>query len=156
MGEQPAKAAALEAARRRRMRKRLGAAIGAGVLVLAVVGGAVLATGGNDSKVASSANSSAARLLSTTTTTAATLPSAAGKPCVAVSDPLPAGAPDVPVQVGPAPTTLVSQDLKPGDGAVVTAANTLSVNYIGVACSTARSSTRRIREASLRASRSHR
>lgn len=130
-----AKAAALEAARRRRMRKRLGAAIGAGVLVLAVVGGAVLATGGKDSKVASSANSNAA-LLSSTTTTQAALPSAAGKPCVAVTDPLPTGAPDVPVQVGPPPTALVTQDLKQGDGAVVTAANTLSVNYIGVACST--------------------
>ena len=132
-----AKAAALEAARRRRMRKRLGASIGAGVLVLAVVGGALLATGGKDSKVTSTANSNAEALLSTTTTTTEpALPSAAGKPCVALADPLPAGAPDVPIQVGPAPTTLVSQDLKPGDGAVVTAANTLSVNYIGVACST--------------------
>jgi peptidylprolyl isomerase len=75
-------------------------------------------------------------LPSTSATTAPALPSAAGKPCVALADPLPAGAPDVPVQVGPPPTALVSQDLKAGDGAVVTAANTLSVNYIGVACST--------------------
>ena len=47
-----------------------------------------------------------------------------------------AGAPDVPVKVGPPPTALVSEDLKVGDGAAVTAANTLSVNYIGVSCST--------------------
>jgi peptidylprolyl isomerase len=53
-----------------------------------------------------------------------------------VSDPLPSGSPDVPVKVGPPPTALVSEDLKVGDGAVVTAANTLSVNYIGVSCST--------------------
>ena len=55
---------------------------------------------------------------------------------MAVADPLPTGAPDVPVQVGPAPTTLVKQDLKEGTGATVAAGDTVTVNYIGVACST--------------------
>lgn len=68
--------------------------------------------------------------------TVAALPSAAGKPCVALADPLPAGAPEVPVAVGPPPTQLVSQDLVPGTGATVEAASTVTVDYIGVACST--------------------
>ncbi len=62
--------------------------------------------------------------------------SAAGKPCLAVADPLPPGAPAVPVKVGPPPTQLVAEDLKAGTGAVVTADQSLKVNYIGVSCST--------------------
>ena len=52
------------------------------------------------------------------------------------ADPLPAGAPNVPVQVGPPPTTLVKQDLVVGTGAEVQAGDTVTVNYIGVSCST--------------------
>jgi peptidylprolyl isomerase len=78
----------------------------------------------------------AAGASSTTSATTAAAPSAAGKPCVAVADPLPAGAPQVPVAVGPPPTTLVSQDLVPGTGAAVEATSTITVDYIGVACST--------------------
>jgi hypothetical protein len=72
----------------------------------------------------------------TSPATAGGLPSAAGKPCVAVADPLPAGAPQVPVAVGPPPAKLVSQDLVPGTGAPVEATSTITVDYIGVACST--------------------
>jgi peptidylprolyl isomerase len=118
------------------MRRRLGAAIAVGVLVLAVVGAAAF-VGGSDSKKPAAATSSsnpAASLVPSSTT--APLASASGKPCVAVTDPLPAGAPAVPVKVGPPPAALVSEDLKPGTGAVVTATNTLTVNYIGVSCST--------------------
>lgn len=131
-----AKAAAIEAARRRKNRKRLGAALGLGVLVIAIVGAAAFTGGSSSSSTTTTVNPNASLVSSTTGTTAPALPSAAGLPCVAVSDPLPAGAPDVPVKVGPPPTALVSEDLKVGDGAAVTAANTLSVNYIGVACST--------------------
>ncbi len=63
------------------------------------------------------------------------LASAAGKPCVAVADPLPAGAPNVPVKVGPPPTQLVIEDLRVGTGATVAATDTVTVNYIGVSCS---------------------
>lgn len=42
----------------------------------------------------------------------------------------------MPVEVGPPPTSLVSRDLKVGTGAVVPAGATVTVNYIGVACST--------------------
>jgi peptidylprolyl isomerase len=62
--------------------------------------------------------------------------SAAGKPCVALADPLPAGAPEVPVAVGPPPTQLVSEDLVVGTGATVEPTSTITVDYIGVACST--------------------
>jgi peptidylprolyl isomerase len=132
-----AKAAAAEAERRRQTRRRLGAAVTAGVLVMALLGGAVIAAGGGSSSTTTTTVDPNAQLVdSSTTTTAPALPSAAGMPCVALADPLPAGAPDVPIKVGPPPTDLVSEDLKPGDGAEVTAANTLSVNYIGVSCST--------------------
>ena len=71
-----------------------------------------------------------------TTTTGAPAVDAKGKPCVAVVDPLPAGAPAVPVKVGPAPTTLVTEDLTPGTGTEVVATSSVTVDYIGVACST--------------------
>jgi len=61
---------------------------------------------------------------------------AAGRPCVPVSEPLPPGAPAVPVKLGPPPTQLVKEDLKPGTGATVAPGSTVTVNYIGVACST--------------------
>ena len=129
-----AKAAAIEAAKRRKNRRRLGAALGLGVLVIAIVGAASFAGGGSSSTTATTATTFP--LSTIPTTTEAALPSAAGQPCVAVSDPLPEGVPDVPVKVGPPPSDLVSEDLKVGDGAEVTAANTLSVNYVGVSCST--------------------
>ena len=72
----------------------------------------------------------------TTTTTVPFVQSAAQKPCVAVADPLPKGSPAVPVKVGPAPTTLIAEDLNPGTGADVVPASTVKVDYIGVACST--------------------
>ena len=70
------------------------------------------------------------------TTTTVFSQTAAQKPCVAVADPLPKGAPSVPVKVGPAPTTLVIEDLKPGTGADVKATSSVTVDYIGVGCST--------------------
>lgn len=66
----------------------------------------------------------------------AALASSKDKPCVALADPLPAGAPEVPVQVGPPPTELVVEDLTTGTGAEVAATSTVTVDYIGVACST--------------------
>jgi peptidylprolyl isomerase len=110
--------------------------IGAVVLVAALVLGAgigafaILANSSSDSSSVDAAGGS--------TSTLPTVPvdSAAGKPCVAVSDPLPTGAPAVPVEVGPPPSKLVVKDLAPGTGAPVTLKDTLTVNYIGVSCST--------------------
>jgi peptidylprolyl isomerase len=72
---------------------------------------------------------------STTSTPTAEPSSAAGKPCVPVADPIPPGAPDVPVRVGAPPTELVTEDLKAGTGATVGPDDTVTVNYIGVSCS---------------------
>ena len=59
-----------------------------------------------------------------------------GTECVPVADPLPEGAPEVPVQVGAPPTELVIEDLVVGDGTEVTADAQVTVNYVGVACTT--------------------
>jgi peptidylprolyl isomerase len=55
---------------------------------------------------------------------------------VPVSDPIPTGAPVVPVQVGPPPTGLVQEDLIVGTGPAVAPGATVTVDYIGVSCST--------------------
>lgn len=112
--------------------------IGGFVAMVAVV--AVLAIlligGGGGGKKKTDQAASPSTTLGSSTTSEAPKASAAGKPCVPVADPLPAGAPAVPVKVGPPPTTLIMEDLKPGTGAVVATGATLTVNYIGVSCST--------------------
>lgn len=70
--------------------------------------------------------------------TPTTQASATGRPCVPVTDPLPAGAPEVPVEVGPPPQGLLVRDLEAGTGAEVTPGDTVTVHYVGVACSTGR------------------
>lgn len=119
-----AREAALAKARARRRRAII---LALGVAVLVVV--AVFVNSRRDSSTVATSDS-------TTTVPAVDGSSASGKPCVAVTDPLPAGAPQVPVKVGPPPTQLVSEDLKVGTGATVAASDTVTVNYIGVSCST--------------------
>jgi peptidylprolyl isomerase len=121
-------------ARQRRTRQRLivsGSALAIVLAILAVLIGPNL--GSNATSTASTSTSSTSTASTSTSTPAK---SVKGKPCVAVSDPLPAGAPAVPVPTGPPPTTLVKKDLQVGTGAVVTTTQTLSVDYIGVSCST--------------------
>ncbi len=103
-------------------------------VVLAVFALVVGACGGDDDEVADDAP---------TTTVAAPEDTSADDSadgdvatCVAVADPLPEGAPEVPVQEGPAPTELVVEDLVAGDGTEVATGATVTVDYIGVACST--------------------
>lgn len=98
--------------------------VGALLVVLAACG-----SSGGSSKVQSDAQTSS-------TTVADTPASAAGKPCVALADPLPQNAPQVPIEVGPAPTKLVVTELVPGTGAAASAGSTVTVDYIGVSCST--------------------
>jgi len=100
--------------------------LGAAALVVVAI---LFSSRGGTSKVSTSASTS-------TTVPAADGASAAGKPCVPVSDPIPAGAPEVPVKVGPPPAQLVSEDLKVGTGATVAPGASVTVNYIGVSCST--------------------
>ena len=103
------------------------------VAVLLVVG--LFAALSESSGTATAATSTSTTSPSTTAAAGAT-GSAAGKPCVALADPLPAGAPEVDVPVGPPPTSLEVTDIKTGTGPAVTATDKVTVNYIGVSCST--------------------
>lgn len=123
--ERRAREAALARAQARRNR---AVKIGLGVVAALALVLFLSSRGDDDSIDVATTNSS--------TTAPAGNESAAGKACVSVSEPLPAGAPAVPVKVGPAPTSLVKEDLKPGTGATVAPGHTVTVNYIGVSCST--------------------
>ena len=116
---------------RYRRRRRLGLVAVVLVAVLAIGGLGAALIAGNDSSSSAASTSSTA---STTTTTA--LPSVAGQPCVAFDDTLPAGAPAVPIPVGPPPTELVKEDLVTGSGTPAAVGDEITVNYIGVSCST--------------------
>jgi peptidylprolyl isomerase len=132
---------AVEEAQRRTKRQRLTlAAIG---LVLALVVAIVLVarakSNGGSSASSTSTTTSGPTTSSgpSTSSTSTTVPgSVAGKPCVAMTGALPAGAPAVLIPVGPPPKQLVKVDYKIGTGAVVKKSATVTVNYIGVACST--------------------
>lgn len=124
-------AAAAEAARKRQRRQRILGIAGA-VLATIVVLGLVITAVVDDDDSQQVATDDA---IPTTASTAAP-ESAAGKPCVAVSEELPAGAPAVPVREGPPPTELVKEDLQEGSGAAAAEADTITVNYVGVSCST--------------------
>ncbi len=118
------------------------------MVVAAVVVIVVLTRGGSDKKKVSTTATTAPGPTTTAvgpttssgpaTTAAPAAGSAAGKPCVATADPLPAGAPAVPVKVGPPPTELLKEDLKVGAGREVADNDTVTVNYIGVSCSSGR------------------
>jgi peptidylprolyl isomerase len=116
-------AAAVRRHRAQRRRRLIGAAVAAFVILALLVVVLVPAFLIND-------DTKKATVENTNTTTAP-----AGD-CVAVKDPLPKGAPAVPVQVGAPPAELVKKDLKLGTGAVVKPGATITANYIGVACTT--------------------
>ena len=120
-----AEAAARRRAHRRRRLTTLGVIVGATAIITLVV----LFAGGDDGEDVATDDS---------TTIPTAVGSAAGKPCVAVADPLPAGAPAVPVDVGPPPTALVIRDLVVGDGPEIAASSSPQLHYIGVSCSTGR------------------
>jgi len=120
--------------RRDRRRRRL----------LTITGGAIAIVAIGALSVFLSDNTSTTTTVATTTTTLPvtstiappSLPSAAGKPCVDFNDTLPPGAPPVIMPVGDVPTSLVVQDLVTGVGTPVVAGDSVTVNYIGVSCST--------------------
>lgn len=105
-----------ERARRRRRNRVIGAAAG----TLAVIAGIVVLAlsvfgGGGKSKAT---------------------PTVTPGNCVPISpNPPAAGQPTIPPVVGKAPTTLQIKDVKVGTGAVAKKGSSLSVTYIGVACS---------------------
>jgi hypothetical protein len=102
-------------------------AVGAALIVAALV--LVVVLTGDDEDTTTD-------LATATSSTSTPADSAAGKPCVPMADTPPPGAPTVDVKPGPPPTELVTQDLKTGTGAAVKEGDTVTVNYIGVACST--------------------
>jgi peptidylprolyl isomerase len=112
-----------ERADKRQRRRRIGAIAGVLVVVLAVLLALVVAPmAGNDDD---------------NNTAAAPTTVAAGEQCAGLKDPLPKGAPKVDIPPGPAPAALVKRDLKVGTGAEVPeGAQKVTVNYIGIACST--------------------
>jgi hypothetical protein len=112
-------------------RRRLGGAVGVIVLVIVVVLGLTLGGGSNNNTAAPTVPTSA-----DATTTTTTLASVKGKPCVGMKDPLPKGSPAFLLSPGPAPTKLTTQDLKVGTGSVVPKNAKVSMNYVGVTCTT--------------------
>ncbi len=130
-------AAAVRRKERQRRRRRAGATAAIFFIVVAIVLATVIGgMNSNSNNKASSPTTAASNTVPPTTVAA--LASVKGKPCVAVKGSLPKGAPNVPVEVGPPPTTLVKKDLKVGTGAEVKADSTITANYIGVSCSTGR------------------
>ena len=120
-------------ARRRRRNTIIGATVG----TLAVIGGliALIVTlvGGSGKKAVATPL--------TTPTPSSSAPSSPAPPaptkCAAIAPNPPAkGEPTVPPVSGKPPTTLVVKDLKTGTGPAVKAGQTLTVNYVGVSCST--------------------
>ncbi len=128
---------ARKAAQRKRMRWIGGIVIAVAFVVAVVIVLVIQNNNSGSKKVNVSASPTTAASASTSPTTTATVASAAGKPCVAMKGTLPKGAPAVPITPGPPPTTLQTKDIKVGTGATVPkGATKVTVNYIGVSCST--------------------
>ena len=125
----------------RAQRRRRNTIIGAVVATLAVIGGvvglALMLSGGGGKKT------SAADRVSATPTPSATAtvpPPPAPKKCAPITPNPPAkGDPRVPPVTGKAPTKLVVKDLKKGQGKPAKSGDKLTVNYVGVSCSTGKS-----------------
>ena len=120
--------------RRDQLRRRLFTIAGGSIAIVAVA--ALFFVLSDNSSTSTTAATTSTTLSTSTTEPANALPSAAGKPCVEFNDTLPPGAPAVPMPVGDIPSTLVVEDLVSGTGTPVVAADSVTVNYIGVACST--------------------
>jgi len=123
--------AAMAEQKRAENRRRVAWVIGTIAFVAVVL--VVLAVVRNDDDSSTDTASSASSSSSTLTPE---VESAAGKDCVALADPLPTGAPDVPIEPGPPPTELQTTDLTEGTGDPVPEGATVTVDYIGVSCST--------------------
>jgi peptidylprolyl isomerase len=119
-------------------RRRLIITVATPIVVLVIIGVFVLLSEGSgtatDSAAATSTTSTTASTATTSTTPKAE--SAAGKPCVALSELPPPDAPTVDIPLGTPPTTLQIIDVKTGTGPAVTAKDKVTVNYLGVSCST--------------------
>jgi len=123
--------AARQAERKAANRRRLTITVALAAVVAVAVGIWTIA-GGNDDETATTTSTTATP--STSAPTSDTV--ATGTPCVPIAEPLPSGSPTFDVPVGPPPTQLVVEDLVVGDGAEIAPGATVTINYVGVACST--------------------
>lgn len=122
-------------ARRRRRNTIAGAVVATLAVIGAIVGLAIGLSGGGGKKVNAADKVSATPTPSASAS--ATPPPAAPKKCAPIKPNPPAkGDPTVPPVTGKAPTKLVVKDLKKGHGAPAKAGDKLTVNYVGVSCST--------------------
>jgi peptidylprolyl isomerase len=137
VNRQRAAALAAREAKRQAQRRRVMLLGGGAVVLLALVLVFLLTrdSGSDKENLNADEPTKATSVIGSTTSTTA-MASAAGKPCVKVSEPLPPGAPNVGVKEGPPPTSLIKEDIKEGTGATVAAGDTVKANYIGVSCST--------------------
>ena len=126
--------AAVEKHRIRRRRRIIASVVGA-VLVAGLVVAAI-ATRPSGKKVQVSAGTTPNANNATSVPPTTVMASAKGKKCVTLKDKLPKDAPNVPILPGAPPKTLVIRDLKQGTGKVVPKGATVTVGYVGVACST--------------------
>jgi peptidylprolyl isomerase len=119
-------------ARRRRRNTVIGAAVGTLAVIAGLVALVLSLVSGSGSKA-----TVATSPVPTPTPTVSTSALPAPTTCAAITPNPPAnGEPTVPPVSGKAPTTLVVKDLKKGSGAAVKVGQTLTVNYVGVSCST--------------------
>jgi peptidylprolyl isomerase len=128
-----ARAEAARAAQRRDATRRRITTVAVLALVAAALIGVFVWRSGTE-ETASTSTSTTRVTTSTTTPTLSTV--ATGTPCVPLADPLPAGAPSFEVPVGVPPTELTVTDLVVGDGPEVAPGGTVTINYLGVSCST--------------------
>lgn len=126
--------AAREAERKAANRRRLTIAL---VLIgITAIGVGVWTYFGNEDTETASSSTTAPPSSVTPPTPPVDVTIAPGTPCVPLADPLPAGAPAFEVPVGPPAPDLVTEDLVIGDGDEVPADASVTVNYVGVSCST--------------------
>jgi peptidylprolyl isomerase len=119
-------------AKRRRRNTIVGATAGTIAVVAAVVVLAVHLAGGSSKPTASPS--------ATPTPTASTTPppqAVAAKQCAPISpNPPAAGQPKIPDWTQPVPSKLVTKDIKTGSGPVIKKGDAVTVDYIGIGCST--------------------
>ena len=120
----------------RAKRRKRNAIIGVVMASILVIGGvvwlAIALSSGKNSKVV-------AKPLDTPTPSASASAPAGPAPtkCAKIApNPAAAGEPTVPPVTGKPPTTLVVKDIKKGTGAAAKAGQNLTVNYVGISCST--------------------
>ena len=130
-----ARAEAAKAAQRKEATRKRFTTFGVIAVVAAVLIGLYLWRSGDDTEQASTDTTTPTTAV-TTPTTAANEVVAPGTPCVPLAEPLPPGSPEFTIPEGVPSGDLVVDDLVVGDGAEAVTDGTVTINYVGVSCST--------------------